>query len=437
MLNWNEVTSGQKQAVLARPVMNIKQDIQTATIEIIQKVKSQGDKALKALANQFDNMTCDQLLVDNSQIENAEQLLDLKLKTAIDQAYNNIRNFHKLQQPKDISLETTPGVLCELKYQAIEAIGLYVPGGSAPLPSSVLMQGVLAQLSGAKTVVLATPAKNDKPLNPAILYAAKLCGINTILQVGGASAIAAMAFGTETVPKVNKIFGPGNAFVTMAKQLLSQTQPGLAIDMPAGPSEVLIIADEKADPTFIAADLLSQAEHGVDSQVILLCDSKIIIEQTQAALRSQLNNLSRANIAEEALRNSSLILVSSLDQAFEISAEYGPEHLILQIDNPKIYLSKVKNAGSVFVGAYTPESAGDYASGTNHVLPTYGYSKVYSSLNLLDFFRTYTVQTINKTGIQNLAPAILPIAEAEGLDAHANAVKIRLNALNSEVKANV
>ena len=322
--------------------------------------------------------------------------------------------------------------MCELKYQAIEAVGIYVPGGSAPLPSSVIMQGVLAQLSGAQTVVLTTPVKADETINPAILYAAKLCGIKTIVESGGAGAIAAMAYGTESVPKVNKIFGPGNSFVTMAKQLVAQTIPGMAIDMPAGPSEVLVIADERANPEFIAADLLSQAEHGADSQVILLCNSERIIEKTQQALTEQLAKLSRKDTAEQALANSSLILVDTVEQAFAVSAEYGPEHLILQLADAQPYLSLVKNAGSVFVGDYTPESAGDYASGTNHVLPTYGYSATYSSLNLLDFFRTYTVQTISKNGLRELSKAILPLAAAEGLDAHANAVSIRLEAMNNE-----
>jgi histidinol dehydrogenase len=294
------------------------------------------------------------------------------------------------------------------------------------------MQGVLAQLSGAKTVVLTTPVQGDKAINPAILYAAKLCGITTIIESGGAGAIAAMAYGTESVPKVNKIFGPGNSFVTMAKQLVAQTIPGMAIDMPAGPSEVLVIADERANPEFIAADLLSQAEHGADSQVILLCNSETIIKQTQDALTRQLANLSRKDTAEQALANSSLILVDSIAQAFDVSAQYGPEHLILQLADASPYLDAVKNAGSVFVGDYTPESAGDYASGTNHVLPTYGYSATYSSLNLLDFFRTYTVQTISKSGLTELSKAILPLADAEGLDAHANAVSIRLEAINNE-----
>jgi histidinol dehydrogenase len=415
-----------------RPAVSASAKVEAICKTILANVKEQGDEALLSMAKEFDNRSNPRLCVPLDEINASEQALSAELKYAIDTAYANVKRFHEAQLPKDIKLSTQPGVVCELKYQAIEAVGIYVPGGSAPLPSSVIMQGVLAQLSGAKTVVLATPVQGDKAINPAILYAAKLCGITTLIESGGAGAIAAMAYGTESVPKVNKIFGPGNSFVTMAKQLVAQTIPGMAIDMPAGPSEVLVIADERANPEFIAADLLSQAEHGADSQVILLCNSESIIEQTQQALTRQLANLSRKETAEQALANSSLILVDSIEQAFDVSAQYGPEHLILQLGDATPYLDKVKNAGSVFVGDYTPESAGDYASGTNHVLPTYGYSATYSSLNLLDFFRTYTVQTITKSGLTQLSKAILPLADAEGLDAHANAVSIRLEAIKNE-----
>ena len=432
MFRWNEENQQAQQAVLTRPAVTASKEIEAICIDILNAVKTEGDAALLKMAKEFDKRETPRLLVPVEEINQAEQFLSNELKAAIETAYANVKRFHQAQLPKDIKLTTQPGVLCELKYQAIEAVGIYVPGGSAPLPSSVIMQGVLAQLSGAQTVVLATPVKADETINPAILYAAKLCGIKTIVESGGAGAIAAMAYGTESVPKVNKIFGPGNSFVTMAKQLVAQTIPGMAIDMPAGPSEVLVIADERANPEFIAADLLSQAEHGADSQVILLCNSERIIEKTQQALTEQLAKLSRKDTAEQALANSSLILVDSVEQAFAVSAEYGPEHLILQLADAQPYLSLVKNAGSVFVGDYTPESAGDYASGTNHVLPTYGYSATYSSLNLLDFFRTYTVQTISKNGLRELSKAILPLAAAEGLDAHANAVSIRLEAMNNE-----
>ena len=432
MFRWNEENQQAQQAVLTRPAVTASKEVEAICIDILNAVKTEGDAALLKMAKEFDKRETPRLLVPIEEINQAEQLLSNELKAAIETAYANVKRFHQAQLPKDIKLTTQPGVLCELKYQAIEAVGIYVPGGSAPLPSSVIMQGVLAQLSGAQTVVLTTPVKADETINPAILYAAKLCGIKTIVESGGAGAIAAMAYGTESVPKVNKIFGPGNSFVTMAKQLVARTIPGMAIDMPAGPSEVLVIADERANPEFIAADLLSQAEHGADSQVILLCNSERIIEKTQQALTEQLAKLSRKDTAEQALANSSLILVDSVEQAFAVSAQYGPEHLILQLADAQPYLNLVKNAGSVFVGDYTPESAGDYASGTNHVLPTYGYSATYSSLNLLDFFRTYTVQTISKNGLRELSKAILPLAAAEGLDAHANAVSIRLEAMNNE-----
>ncbi|WP_462152828.1 histidinol dehydrogenase [Pseudoalteromonas xiamenensis] len=426
MIVWNEVSESMQKSALCRPAIAVSEKVMAVTSSIIESVKNQGDEALLEMAKNFDNRKSPRLLVPHEEIEQSTSALSTELKEAIERAYQNIRTFHECQKPSDISVKTQPGVDCMLKFQAIESVGLYVPGGSAPLPSSVLMQGVCAQLAGVKTIVLATPVKGDDSIHPAILYAAKLCGINTIVEAGGAGAIAAMALGTSTIPKVNKVFGPGNSYVTMAKQLLSQQLPGFAIDMPAGPSEVLVIADDGANPAFIAADLLSQAEHGEDSQVILLCTSESVIQETKVEIEQQLKALSRANIARAALENSSFILTESLEQAFSISAEYGPEHLILQIRRADDYLDQVKNAGSVFVGDFTPESAGDYASGTNHVLPTYGYSKVYSSLNLLDFYRTYTVQQITQNGLQELSRAILPLAEAEGLDAHANAVNIRL-----------
>ena len=426
MLVWQQASASERAASLNRPAVSVGEQVKASVEEIIANVESRGDDALLYYAELFDKRQSPRIVVPQQEVDDSEAQLLPELQSAIEQAYRNIVKFHEQQQPQSVVVETQPGVRCELRYQAIDAVGLYVPGGSAALPSSVLMQGVCAQLSGAKTIVLATPVKANERINPAILYAAKLCGVTTVVECGGAGAIAAMALGTESVPQVNKIFGPGNSFVTMAKQLLSQSVPGLAIDMPAGPSEVLVIADNGANPEFIAADLLSQAEHGSDSQVILLCDCERTIVATQAALERQLQTLSRADIARAALENSSLILVADLSQAFAISGEYGPEHLILQIRYAEQYLPLVKNAGSVFVGDYSPESAGDYASGTNHVLPTYGYSKTYSSLNLMDFYKAYTVQTISKSGLQTLSSAILPIAEAEGLDAHANAVKVRL-----------
>ena len=423
---WSQLSAAQQKALLARPAQQDQSALQARVQTIIDTVKENGDKALLDFNRQFDNNQSEQLIVPQSEIDNSPALLSTELKNAIDIAFNNITKFHQAQLPVTKTIETQPGVCCELRYQPIQAIGIYVPGGTAPLPSSVLMQGALAKLSGANTIVLATPVKGDMAINPAILYAAKLCGVTTLIKSGGAGVIAAMAFGTDSVPKVNKIFGPGNSYVTMAKQLVAQQATGVAIDMPAGPSEVLVIADEGANPTFVAADLLSQAEHGEDSQVVLVSNCETLINETKREIDAQLSTLSRKAIAQKALLNSPFILVDSIESAIKVSNQYGPEHLIVQTRNAADIVDKFYNVGSLFVGDYTPESAGDYASGTNHVLPTYGYSQVYSALNLMDFFRTYTVQTISQSGLAQLANSILPLAEAEGLDAHANAVSIRL-----------
>lgn len=431
MLIWSQLSQQQQQACLQRPALVSSGNLQQQVSELLALVKRDGDDALKRLSKQFDNSELDDLLVSDAEYANAEAAISETLKKALETAFSNITRFHEAQRPNPVKVATQPGVVCELRYQAIDAVGIYVPGGTAPLPSSVLMQGALAKLAGARTIVLATPCKNNQPLNPAILYAAKLCGVTHLLKVGGAQAIAAMAFGTKSVPSVNKIFGPGNSYVTMAKQLVAQQVTGLAIDMPAGPSELLVIADGNANPAFVAADLLSQAEHGEDSQVVLVSNSEALIAATKDEINKQLRTLSRRDIATKALENSPFILVNDIAQAVTVSNEYGPEHLIIQTGNAAELANQVRNVGSVFVGAYTPESAGDYASGTNHVLPTYGYSKVYSALNLMDFLRAYTVQTISKAGLSELSRSILPIAEAEGLDAHANAVSIRLAEVNN------
>lgn len=423
---WSQLSAAQQVALLARPAQQDQSALQARVQTIIDTVRENGDKALLDFNQQFDNNQSEQLIVPQSEIDNSPALLSTELKTAIDIAFNNITKFHQAQLPVTKTIETQPGVSCELRYQPIQAVGIYVPGGTAPLPSSVLMQGALAKLSGAKTIVLATPVKGNMAINPAILYAAKLCGVTTLIKSGGAGVIAAMAFGTRSVPKVNKIFGPGNSYVTMAKQLVAQQATGVAIDMPAGPSEVLVIADEGANPAFVAADLLSQAEHGEDSQVVLVSNCETLINETKREIDAQLSTLSRKDIAQKALLNSPFILVDSIESAIKVSNQYGPEHLIVQTRNAADIVDKFYNVGSLFVGDYTPESAGDYASGTNHVLPTYGYSQVYSALNLMDFFRTYTMQTISQSGLAQLANSILPLAEAEGLDAHAKAVSIRL-----------
>lgn len=426
LINWQELSKQQKVTALARPAIADSALLSTQVANILSQVKNQGDLAIKALTEQFDGIALDTLLVSQEQIECAKLALSDKRLKAIHTAYQQIKAFHSAQQATDITVETTPGVKCTLKTEAIESVGLYIPAGSAPLPSTVLMLGVPAQITGCCRTVLVCPPNKQGQLANEILVAADLCGVDEIYTVGGAQAIAALAYGTESIKAVNKVFGPGNRYVTEAKTQLSQQVSGFAIDMPAGPSEVLVIADQSASPAFIAADLLSQAEHGVDSQVILLTDNEVLISHVGAELEKQVNLLSRKAIAKKALTQSRLILTKDLAQAVEISNQYGPEHLIIQTENSASLLNDLRNAGSIFVGAYTPESAGDYASGTNHVLPTYGYSKVISSLSLADFSRRYTVQEITKSGLASLAECIIELTDAEGLDAHQRAVTIRL-----------
>ena len=439
MIVWQSLSEQQRIDTLQRPVMSNKQSLTDTVSALIERVRNEGDAAIKALTEKFDGVALDQVAIPNELAESSLNKLDPQTKSAIDLAYANIKRFHEAQQTSDITVETTEGVTCQLITKAIKAVGLYIPGGSAPLPSTVLMLGVPAQIAGCKRVVLCTPPDSSEgnfgSITPEILYAAKLCGITEIYRTGGAQAIAALAYGTETIAKVDKIFGPGNSFVTEAKQQVNNDANGAVIDMPAGPSEVLVIADENANPAFIAADLLSQAEHGPDSQVILVTNSKDIIEQTQAAIEQQLLELPRADIARKALSNSSLILTKDMQQAVEVSNLYAPEHLIVQTDDADDLLAELDNAASIFVGAYTPESAGDYASGTNHVLPTYGYSRTLSSLNLADFSRKFTVQKVTKQGMRNIGPAIMTLAAAEGLDAHRNAVKLRMKELATSQEA--
>ena len=426
IINWQEISEQQKIDALARPAIADNALLSTQVANILSQVKNQGDKSLFTLTEQFDGIALTSLSVTPEQVKAARLALTDKRLKAINTAYNQIKSFHSAQTPEDITVETCPGVRCTLKTEAIESVGLYIPAGSAPLPSTVLMLGVPAQLTGCTRTVLVCPPDKNGQLANEVLVAAELCGITEIYTIGGAQAIAALAYGTKSIPPVNKVFGPGNRYVTEAKKQLSQQVAGFAIDMPAGPSEVLVLADEDANPAFIAADLLSQAEHGADSQVILLTDCAQLIDKVSIELTKQVAELSRRDIAEKALKQSRLILTKDLAQAVEISNLYGPEHLIVQTENPQALLANLRNAGSIFVGAYTPESAGDYASGTNHVLPTYGYSKVISSLSLADFSRRYTIQEISKTGLNNLAECIIELTDAEGLDAHQRAVTIRL-----------
>lgn len=432
MIDWQSLTSSEQQDALARPVSSQKVETQKAVENILTQVATEGDNALLALTERFDNVLLSRLTMSRLELEDLANALDEKTKTAIDCAYDNIRKFHSAQRPIDIEVETTPGVVCQLKHAPLTSVGLYIPGGTAPLPSTVLMVGTAAQVAGCKRKVLCTPPNTDKQIHPAIAYAAIRCEINEVYLVGGAQAIAAMAIGTESIKKVDKIFGPGNSFVTEAKQQVSQLPGGPAIDMPAGPSEVLVIADGYANPEFVAADLLSQAEHGVDSQAILVSDSIELLNAAKQSVSEQLTQLSRRQIAETAMQNARYILAQDSNQAVEISNQYAPEHLIVQTRDAKSLLNTITNAGSIFVGPWSPESAGDYASGTNHVLPTYGYARNYSSLGLLDFYRRYTVQELSRQGLVNIGAAIIDLAEAEGLDAHLKAVQIRLNSSEAQ-----
>lgn len=422
---WQSLSDAQRESLLQRPAITEGANITATVAGVIDDVRQRGDEALLALTEKFDRVRPAQIPVSRDEIEAAAERLSDEMKQALQQAYNNIKTFHKAQKPTPIQVETQPGVVCEQVTRAINSVGLYIPGGSAPLPSTVLMLGVPAQIAGCRKVVLCSPP----PIADEILYVAKLCGIDAVYNVGGAQAVAAMAYGTESVTKVDKIFGPGNAYVTEAKRQVSNDFRGAAIDMPAGPSEVLVIADATADPEFIAADLLSQAEHGPDSQVVLVTPEPSLADRVADAIQQQLAELPRAEIAREALGSSLLIIADTLTQCVSISNHYGPEHLIVQTRNPRELVSQLDNAGSIFLGSWSPESVGDYASGTNHVLPTYGYTRTYSSLGLADFSKRMTVQELSASGLQQLAPTVVTMAEAEGLDAHKRAVTIRIEKL--------
>lgn len=419
------------KALLSRPAINASERITAAVSDILDRVKAEGDSALRDFSQRFDHVQVADIRITASEIAAASARLSDDVKHAMAQAVRNIEIFHNAQKLPVVDVETQPGVRCQQITRPIASVGLYIPGGSAPLPSTVLMLGTPARIAGCQRIVLCSPP----PIADEILYAAQLCGIQEVFQIGGAQAIAAMAFGSESVPKVHKIFGPGNAYVTEAKRQVSQRLDGAAIDMPAGPSEVLVIADSGATPAFIAADLLSQAEHGPDSQVILLTPDAAIAQAVAVEVEQQLALLSRADIARQALESSRLIVTNDLQQCIDISNAYGPEHLILQIRQPEEIIDQIDNAGSVFMGDWSPESAGDYASGTNHVLPTYGYTSTYSSLGLADFVKRMTVQQLTPQGLLGLASTIETLAQAEQLTAHKNAVTLRVTALNNALTA--
>lgn len=427
---WQNCSKEQQAELLTRPAIAASDSISQVVKDILTQVKQNGDQALKALSSKYDKTQTNQIKLTEDEIKTAISRVTMDLKQAMQLAVSNIKKFHQAQVRPTITVETMPGIQCQSVTRPIDSVGLYIPGGSAPLLSTVLMLAIPAKIAGCRKVILCSPP----PIADEILYAADLCGVTEIYQLGGAQAIAAMALGTESVPKVDKIFGPGNAYVTEAKRQVSQRLDGAAIDMPAGPSEVLVIADTSANPSFIAADLLSQAEHGPDSQVVLLTPDEKIAQEVSIEVDKQLMQLSRQDIAEKALKESRLIVTNDLEECVDISNRYGPEHLIIQTKNADQLVDKINSAGSIFIGDWSPESAGDYASGTNHVLPTYGYTSTYSSLGLPDFQKRMTVQKLTPDGLKAIGTAVELMAQAEQLTAHKNAVTIRLAKLNADNK---
>ena len=413
-------------SILQRPTKTV-DDIEATVNQVFGDVQKNGDTAANKYTQLFDGVTLANNLVSSSEIEEAKKLISSELKEAIITAQKNITAFHLAQKTTKVFVETTNGVECWQEKRPIQKVGLYIPGGTAPLFSTVLMLAIPAQIAGCKEIVLCSPPNKEGKIHPAILFAANLCGVTKIIKVGGIQAVAGLTFGTKAIPQVYKIFGPGNQFVTVAKQLA--TKYGVAIDMPAGPSELLVVADDSAKASYIASDLLSQAEHGADSQVILVSTSQKLIDEVAIEIENQLKELPRIEIAKKAIENSKSILMANDEIALALINEYGPEHFIVCTNNNNYYIDNIANAGSVFIGNYTPESAGDYASGTNHTLPTNGFSKAYSGVNLDSFTKSITFQKISKEGIQNIGNAIEIMAEAEGLQAHKNAVTIRLKDL--------
>jgi len=424
IVEWEKSSKQEREALLLRPAQQDQEALFAKVREIIKKIRSQGDDACYALTEKYDCVGLKSISVAVEQIKRAQ--VAPQVAVALEVAKTNIMRMQTALLPQDITVETFPGVVCQRIAQPIDAIGLYVPGGTAPLVSTLMMLALPAKIAGCEQIIMCTPPNKKGEIDPAILYAAKLCGVTQVFALGGAQAIAAMAYGTETIPKVTKIFGPGNAWVTAAKQIVAQDPLGAACDLPAGPSEIMVIADETADCAVIAADLLSQSEHAADAQVMLCTNSLRVAREINMAIDQQLAQLPRKQIAQLALKNSCMILVSALSDAIEIANDYAPEHLSLQCENPTRWIKYLRNAGTIFVGRNTAEAFGDYITGSNHVLPTYGYARSYSGLSVNDFMRFMTVQTMADDAVQQLSAATITLAELEGLNAHANAVKLRV-----------
>lgn len=432
ILNWSDIDESLRSKVLARPAVAASRDQSARVAEIIAAVRADGDAALRRLTEEIDGVALESIEVAGHEFAAAEQSLSDSQKAAIASAAGNIEKFHALQRPNTIDIETQPGVRCERVVRPLGRVGLYVPAGTAPLPSTALMLGIPAKLAACPLRILCCPPAKDGSIDSAVLYAASLAHVDRVFKVGGAQAIAAMAYGTETVPKVDKLFGPGNSWVTEAKTQVDLDPHGAAKDYPAGPSEVMVVADGNANAEFIAADLLSQAEHGSDSQSILITTSRDLAAAVIDAVERQTTSLSRREIIDQSLEHAAVVVVGDMAEAIDIANRYAPEHLILQIADARIWLDSIEAAGSVFLGPWTPESVGDYCSGTNHVLPTYGYASRYSSLGLNDFLRTMTVQELTPAGLSNIGPVATTLAETEGLDAHARAVSLRLEQIAEE-----
>ena len=432
ILKWSALSPVERRDALRRPTQSGTEDLHERVRAIIAEVRARGDAALLELTKRFDGVDLANLEVSAEEFTAAEQSLNTTQRNALIRAIGNVKRFHEAQLSEPISMTMSPGVVCERQYRAIDAVGLYVPAGVAPLPSTAIMLAIPARIAGCTTRILCTPPRKDGSADPGVLAVAKFCGIERVFKVGGAQAIAAMAYGTGTIPKVSKVFGPGNSWVTAAKLLVANDPEGAALDLPAGPSEVLVIADQTARAEFVAADLLAQAEHSADAQVVLITTSEALAQATLVELEQQMRRLGRESTLRQSIDHSRIVLVDSLDVAFEVSNEYAPEHLIVQTRNARSWLPKIRNAGSVFLGTWTPETMGDYCSGTNHVLPTYGFARAYSGLSLTDFLKRMTVQELTSDGLRDLGPVAVSIAELEGLDAHANAVQVRLAHLDRQ-----
>jgi histidinol dehydrogenase len=432
ILNWSSLSPADRRQALRRPVQQDTAALQDRVREIVRDVRKRGDLALLELTRRFDGVALQSIEVGTAEFAAAETAINAEQRQAIDRAIANVRRFHEAQIGASLRVETAPGVVCERQFRPIDAVGLYVPAGVAPLPSAAIMLAVPARIAGCPTRIMCTPPRRDGTADPAVLTIANLCGVRRVFKLGGAQAIAALAYGTESVPKVDKIFGPGNAWVTAAKLQVANDPDGAALDLPAGPSEVLVVADATARAEFVAADLLAQAEHSADAQVLFVTTSGALAEATAAEIEAQMRRLSRVETVRKSIEHARLFVVDTLDEAIELSNAYAPEHLILQVADAREWLPKVRNAGSVFLGAWSPETMGDYCSGTNHVLPTYGFAKAYSGLSLHDFLKRMTVQELTPDGLRELGPTAITLAALEGLDAHANAVRVRLAQLERE-----